>query len=83
MRLKYYFVNMTLEISSDEALVLFSFLSRWDQTQGLAITDEAEAHVLWNLQAELERHLAEPFSPDYPALLQQARSRLKAATSDE
>lgn len=67
---------MTIDISSDEALVLFDWLTQWDKTGTFAVPGEAEQRVLWNLIAELEKQLAEPFAAEYPALLEAARARL-------
>jgi hypothetical protein len=71
---------MQLELSSDEALVLHDFLSRWERTERFEIADQAEERVLWNVQADLERMLAEPFSPDYTRLLGEARARVRDKT---
>lgn len=68
---------MVIDISSDEALVLFDWLTRWEKTGTFAVAGEAEQRVLWNLLAELEEQLAEPFSLEYPALLEAARARLR------
>lgn len=66
-----------LELSADEALVFFEFASRFTDSDELTIGDEAEARVLWNLCGRLEKHLSQPFSPNYPELLAQARRRLR------
>lgn len=68
---------MTLDLSKDEALVLFDLLSRWDSSQQMNIADEAEQRVLWNLHAGLERQLAEPFATEYEALIAAARQRIR------
>lgn len=68
---------MTLDLSADEALVLFEFLSRWDETGTFDLVDQAEQRVLWDVLAGLEGQLTEPFSPDYGALVAAARTRLR------
>lgn len=65
-----------LELTGDEALVLFEFLSRFDEGS-LAIEDQAEERVLWDLHGRLQKRLAEIFNPDYKALLAAARGRLR------
>ena len=68
-----------LELTGDEALVLFEFLSRYSNNNILAIEDQAEQQALWDLRCLLEKQLLQPFLPEYDQLLQQARTRL---TSD-
>lgn len=66
-----------LELTGDEALVLFEFLARFDEDGTLAIQDQAEERALWNLHAVLQRQLVEILLPDYSDLLSDARSRLR------
>ena len=70
-------VGVTLELSADEALVLFEWLARTsDAGHPMPFADEAERRVLGNVLCLLERVLVEPFSAEYDSLLQAARSRL-------
>jgi hypothetical protein len=66
-----------IELSPDEALVLFEFLSRFSDTGSLAVEDPAEEQALVRLLGLLEKRLAEPFRPDYRELVRQARDRLR------
>jgi len=66
-----------LELSADEALVFFEFVSRFTDSDQLSIADQSEARALWNLCALLEKQLSEPFSPRYSELLARARERLR------
>jgi hypothetical protein len=70
-----------LRLTSDEALVLDSLLSRFDSgeswSQSLDLSDPSERAALWALQAALERELAEPFRFDYDRLLAAAQKRLR------
>lgn len=66
-----------LELTSDEALVLFEFLSRFDDEGTLTIQDQAEQRALWNLHGLLQKQLVEPFDPNYKALLAAAQDRLR------
>jgi hypothetical protein len=68
---------MNLELSDDEALVLFDFLARWEDTGRLAISDQAEQRVLWDVHALLERELTAPLNPDYARLVAEARDRVR------
>lgn len=69
--------QISLELSKDEALVLFEFLSRFSEHDKLQIEDQAEVRALWDVQAMLEKLLVEPFMPDYLELLSGARERLR------
>jgi hypothetical protein len=72
--------EVKLGFSRSEALVLFEFLSRFSEQKSLQIRDQAEQRVLWDMQAELERILAEPLSQDYAANLQKAREEVRDAS---
>ncbi len=69
--------DVPLVLSSDEALVLFEFLSRFVDTDRLEIIDQAEEVALWRLLGNLEKVLVVPFQPDYHDRLRQARDRLR------
>jgi hypothetical protein len=69
--------GVTLSLSDAEALVLFEFLSRFANDEVLAIEDQSEARVLWNLQASLEKELSEAFREDYLRLLETARNVIR------
>lgn len=69
--------DVTIQLTGDEALVLFDLLHRWeDDEQVSAPRHGAEQVALWNLSAGLERVLVDPFSPNYGQLLSEARARL-------
>jgi hypothetical protein len=69
--------GVTLELSADEALVLFDWLARTsDADHPVAFDDHAEKVVLWNLECQLEEVLVEPFSENYRALVHAARAAL-------
>lgn len=69
--------DVTLTLTSDEALVLFELVARFAHHEKLAIEDQAEEQVLWNVCALLEKRLVEPFRHDYDSLLERARSALR------
>jgi hypothetical protein len=52
---------MIIELSDDEALVLFNWVSRTDGRRPYEVERGAEQHVLWQIEAQLERVLVEPF----------------------
>ena len=66
-----------IDLTNDEALVLFEFLSRYSKNEQLKIEHQAEQRVLWNLEAILEKALVEPFKKDCAQLVLEARERVK------
>ena len=75
---------VTLELSADEALVLFEFLTRTSEHETPELfDDQAEEKVLWLLEGALQRILVEPFRPDYDALLLNARNRIRDEPAGE
>jgi hypothetical protein len=59
-------------------LVLFEFLSRFNQTDHLNVfEDQAEQKVLWALEGQLEKQLVEPFRPDYKDIINEARNKIR------
>ncbi len=69
--------KVEITLSSDEALVLFEFLSRFSEDDELSIHDPSEKQALWNFLAVLEKQLEKPFSKKYSELLESARKALK------
>jgi len=66
-----------ISLSADEALVLFEFLSRFEESYELTIVDQAEERALSNLLGPLQKQLVTPFRHDYLVLLEQARNKLR------
>jgi hypothetical protein len=69
--------KVTLELTADEALVLFEWLSRFNQNDNVAFEDAAEQRVLFDLESKLESSLTAPLEPNYKGLLAEARSRVR------
>ncbi len=68
---------MVIDLTRDQALVLFECLARWETTgHEPNFLHPAERVVLWGVQAQLEKVLVEPFRSDFDALLNSARERL-------
>ena len=68
---------MQVELDNESALVLFELLASRDEELVRSLKLEpAERNALWSLEAALERVLAEPLSPEYKALLANARKVL-------
>lgn len=66
-----------VELSRDQALVLFEWLSRFDKSGDPSFVDPGEQAVLWVLEGILESNLSEQFRPDYSDLVAQARERVR------
>jgi hypothetical protein len=75
-------VGVSLDLTSDEALVLFEFVWRYTESDRLEVTDQAEQIALWKLCRHLEKALVEPFDPAYDELLAAARQRLRDLMDD-
>ena len=69
---------VTIQLTADEALVLFEWLAANDSAQGLPIAHEAEQVVLWGIECQLEKALVAPLQPDYGEQLAAARERIAA-----
>ena len=69
--------DVTITLTSDEALVLFELLQRWEEADEVTPPQhQGEQVALWNLSALLERVVSEPSRPDYTRLVEEARARL-------
>jgi hypothetical protein len=71
--------RITIQLSKQEALVLFELLPRWGETNALSapLEHRAEQRVLWNILGRLESILAEPFMPNYSDQLNMARELIQ------
>jgi hypothetical protein len=69
--------KITIELSNQEALVLFEFLHRFDDEDAYLFADQAEQRVLWHLEGALEKRLVEILSPHYGKLLAEARAHVR------
>ena len=68
---------VTIELSEDQAMVLFEWLAGFNQQKSQDFADQAEQRVLWDLESTLESLLAEPLSGDYRAIVEAARARVR------
>ena len=67
---------VNIQLTGDEALVLFDWIGRFNENGDGAFRDQAEQRVLWDLEARLEKVLVAPFAGNYGDLLAQARDRV-------
>jgi hypothetical protein len=69
--------DVTVTFSSDEAVVLFELLHRWEGSGEIhPMLMPGEQTALWALSGRLESILVEPFEGNYRELVGQARQRL-------
>jgi predicted DNA-binding transcriptional regulator YafY len=68
--------KIKIELTSDEALVLYDWLTRFNQRSDTDL-DQAEERVLFDLEAMLEKALVAPLQSGYADLLAQARSNVR------
>ncbi|HYQ93083.1 MAG TPA: hypothetical protein VES89_13660 [Candidatus Competibacteraceae bacterium] len=71
--------ELTITMTRAEALVLFEFLARYDESEKLDIQDPAEEFALWQVHGAFERVLVEPFEADYRERLEAARETVRRA----
>jgi hypothetical protein len=69
--------RVKIELTSDEALVLYDWLTRFNQRADTGFVDQAEERVLFDLEAMLEKTLVAPLQSDYADVLAQARSNVR------
>jgi hypothetical protein len=72
---------MEIDLTEDEALVLFDLLSDYGTSDDhclLVVRHAAERNALWAINAALEKYLVAPFQRDYSEQLAAARSRVEA-----
>lgn len=66
--------KINIELTNDEAIVLFEFLCRFNKNDDLSrFEDLSEQRVLWDIESVLEKKLSEPFREDYQKILKKAR----------
>jgi hypothetical protein len=69
--------EVTVTLTSDEALVLFELLHRWEDSGEIdTVLMPGEQTALWALSGRLESILVEPFEGNYRELVDRARQRL-------
>ena len=69
--------SVKIEFTSDAALVLYDWLTRFNQRAETDCVDQVEERVLFDLEALLEKVLVAPLQSDYAALLAQARLHVR------
>lgn len=70
--------KITLQFSNEEALVLFDWLSRFNEnTPSEYFQDQVEQSILWDIEVALEKNIPEIFNSNYEEELLKARIKIK------
>ncbi|MCU0322323.1 MAG: hypothetical protein MUE72_07900 [Chitinophagaceae bacterium] len=70
--------NVNIELTKDEAIVLFEFLGRFNEVENNSLfEDQSEQRVMWDIECILEKKLAEPFRKDYSEIVKKARKNVR------
>ena len=70
--------NVNIQLTRDEAIVLFEFLGRFNERfDSDKFEDQAEERVLWDIECILEKELSEPFQSDYQEIVERARINVR------
>lgn len=69
--------KITIQLTEQEALILFDYLRRCDDEGRYSFADQAEERVLWTLEGELEKALPVIFDPRYREHLEAARAQVR------
>ena len=66
-----------MKLSTEEAIVFYDWLCRYNKSEHQSFKDQAEQRVLWKCM--LESLLVEPLSPNYHEILAAARAKIRDA----
>ena len=75
-----------ITLTKDEALVCFELVSRICEKEDYNVIlfddkvlfeDKAERQILWSIESQLQKILAEPFLPNYLDIVKQARDKIR------
>lgn len=67
---------MNIELTKDEAIVLYELLYRISEKDEY-YEDIAEQYVLWKIEAQLDKLLVEPIMANYSELLKKSRDTVR------
>ena len=70
--------TINIELTNDEAVVLFEFISRFNQSElTSSFEDQAEQRIFWNIESDLEKKLSDTFKTNYQETLKTAREKIR------
>lgn len=67
---------MQITLSSDDSIVLFEFLSRFENDEKLNIKHISKGFVLSKIHGQMETTINEPFDINWSAILLNAQKRI-------
>ena len=67
---------ISLDLSKEEALVLFDWVSRFNEEEHI-LEDQSEERIFFDLEAILEANITEVLDGNYSSLLQKAREKVR------
>jgi hypothetical protein len=73
----------SLTLTEDEALVLFEYFSRFDDSGDLSFQHAAEYLALQKISAQVDKTTSAMFKSNYTELLEAARARIAAGFEGE
>ncbi len=68
---------MDLDITNDEAIVLWNLLRRYSESDLLGTEDQAEQRALWNLECVLEKMVGNLYEREWEVALKAAYEKLR------
>ena len=68
--------KISISLSSEEALILYDWLSRFNEREEYDFEDQSQERVLWDLESSLEKELP-VFNEDYKLLLEKAKDKIR------
>ncbi|MCR5886106.1 hypothetical protein LRS03_25935 [Rhizobacter sp. J219] len=68
--------GININLSDDEALVLFEFFARFHETNLFRMQNNAEFVAFMRISGQLDKALVAPFQPTYQEQIEEARTRL-------
>ncbi|MEC8023320.1 MAG: hypothetical protein VX223_05260 [Myxococcota bacterium] len=69
--------SVNVQLTEDQALILFDWLVRFNERDDEHFEDQAEERVLWDLESSLEEQLAATLAADYQSILSAARDAVR------
>ncbi len=74
---------MNLDITHDEAIVLWNLLRRYSSEDVFVIEDQAEQRALWNLECVFEKQVGDCFEGSWKVALNNSLKRLRDETGTD
>jgi hypothetical protein len=68
--------KISITLSENEALVLFDWLSKFNDNEKYEFEDQSQERVLWDLEAKLEIKLP-VFERNYPLMVENAKQDVR------